>query len=319
MLTRSSVGAVLAAGWALIAAVIIALFVQKSDGNSALGAFIWTGLAIVSSLCVLVTVVALLVLVFGSDDRFLNSVATSSHPYILGLAGLIGLTFAFHGIDVESTNFSQEEQRGTSSLPEQSRFSETVIDNPDYTVRRVIVGESAEAYRIAATVISKSEAPLILDRARFGYSSTEPGCGIPGGGSTSLGFALVQDVYVRGTQVDRANVLSKDGPLAGFTTPAESAGLRADACGNITEFAIEIPVTMNLEPLGIVDLSIEIPKTLRIVVADRANMRDALRVIRPRGAAASVNYTGSDSYACVFPPIEYGLSQEVLRLSCPRG
>jgi len=252
--------------------VIVALFVQKSDGNSSLVTLTYMGVATVSVLAIWSAVVAVRLRGRPHDHRFAGYHRHPARVAIGAMAGVVGLVTALVGIDAEDSDFGVLPSGDRIVLPSAGRdqhpplsssasMPERVHDSEELAVRNVLVASNSDHIRVMATVSNKTKATVVADQASVGLHLQRPtGCT-----GDFPPIYKVDDSLTVNAQGATGSVTMDGGPLDGFSVPA-SGRLVLD-CAD-TELTLGFKIAVTLPPLQSSYLVIEVPRRLHAVLQD---------------------------------------------------
>lgn len=305
-------------GLLFVSAVLVALFVQKSDGNSALETIFYLALGATGSLAVATGVIGIRYARRFHDHEW-AWYYSKPYMYFLVLAtGLAAVVFSFNVIDREDSDFLTG-----------SGVDEFTADAGGVAVRNLYIAESDQYIRFVVSIVNATEAPVVLDEAQFDVQieNTATSCA----GDFPI-YRLDDPITVRDGNIEGAKLLAEGGPLQGFEVA--SRGRLEFFCAD-TELSLSFPVNIGLGPLQTTYLALDLPNMLNVTLEDMILYNEANRGKYPIGSqdtvalqlnladlasdeiatmTARVRHSSNDIWACVSKNSRH--DDDATRLAC---
>jgi hypothetical protein len=265
--SRSRVNQILGYATSGTTIVLTALFIQKSDGNSAVETVALLGMAAVGAFLVAATFASHVYLAAPQSHRFSWYLSKRSLSVIGGVGGVALLVLSMALIDREDADYNQPPV-GHVTVDSGSKHvnGEIVGDGDSVSLRNLIVSSNNEATRLVVSVVNTSKAPVVLDSASFvNVGDSDVGCA-----DVQQRYSVDGEVHVDEKGRARAELRADEGPLAGFVVSA--FGVYADECGPQTGIRLDFPISMGLNPQEASSLTIDIRKTAWLVEESSAGL-----------------------------------------------
>lgn len=235
-------------GLAFVATVLVALFVQKSDGNSAWSTLLYLLMAASGTFLTILSVIGFRFWKYRHINRLSWALSRTSIVIGAGVVGLLLIASSLMGIDKEDSVVGPELGSG-----------ESVKDSNSIALRNFQAVQNEDAIRIAVTLINKRKNATTVDTVEIGYirDRSNVHCYIP---ADAPPFYTVKDtVKFEDGGTGLATVEPRTGPFAGY--PILAQGTLVFGCGS-ARFKIVFPVTINLSSQGSTTLTIELPRNI---------------------------------------------------------
>jgi hypothetical protein len=232
--------------------VLVALFIQKSDGNTAAETIFLLGLGAIGVLLLMVPVVGLIY--FGRrHEHELRWIWRTPVLSVVGLViGALLLWVAFDRIDREDTDY-----RDTAGADEFTVIGDGVA------LANLQIAESETLTRVLVTVINTELVPIVLSRAEFRLDQEDPNViGCAGNFPT---YTLDDRIAVSDGEIVDASASAESGSMEGFTVHVDGR-LRFFCLGS--SLTVSLPVSIDLGPQETSALALDFPLEVRAVLDD---------------------------------------------------
>ena len=259
-------------GAGFVSLVLVALFVQKSDGNSTLGtigllAVASAGAMLLTACCMGVAVRARRATPVGCLTWLLSR---RTSIVLTAASGVVLLTVASVGIDAGPSDFAQEptepakqeatcNERADEAHGEQEATNDAgtkVHDAASIALRGLtIAADETGGRRAGLTIVNKTESPIVLDSMCISFSSTIA-CAAPLPPEEGI-FKITDEITVHGERIMGGGLIRD-----GFTVPI--TGRYYSECPGRQVVTISAPVSIGLAPLETMSLGVDFPAILRI-------------------------------------------------------
>jgi len=243
-------------------AVLTALFIQKSDGNSAVETVFLLGAAAAGAFLVAATFASHVYLSDPQPHRLSWYLSKRPLAVVGGLVGVVLVVVSMARIDREDSDYSQPPlPHREDALGSRRMSTEIVADGESVTLRNLLVSDNLQAVRVVVSVVNTSKAPVVLSRASWTNAGPPLSDSCERAGQR---YELDDDVNVDVTGKAHAELQAIEGPLAGF--PVRANGVHHERCnGSQPGTHLEFPVAMVLDPLEATSLTIDVRKSVRVV------------------------------------------------------
>lgn len=236
---------------AISASVLVALFVQKSDGHSVVVTVFLLGVAFAGAMLIGAAVAGIVYKFHDASSPPNRLHWYLSRPLLFGSLGIVGallLTFSMGAIDTRNPDYLQPPVG-----------SEKVRDSESIAMRNLVLSQTDAATRFSATLVNKQNSPLVLSAARIVLRALTPDNACLRGDEQYL---LSGDVEIDNENEASASLEAKRGPLEGSTVAGKGSYL--EACEE-KRLSISFPITLALGPMEPANLTVDVAVNIRLV------------------------------------------------------
>ncbi|WP_337831809.1 hypothetical protein [Pseudonocardia sp. TMWB2A] len=268
----------LAAGFTTL--VLIGVFIQKSDGNSAVETILLLGCSVVGVLALTLSFVCVVDFV---QSETVHTIRENAKATVLSLMATVGaatmLVWPLQVIDSDEKSYTQPEvnhlgkdtgalipsfDRPAVSPPTDLPRSEMVSDSDDLSLRNLQILEGRGVFRISVAVQNKRQVSIAVTRFEIEGSVTEAMCASPGESYR---------IELRGPVTFTPAGVLHDGSIGRIGEPFDvraTGSLVRNTCGGVERFKLAAPLELTLDPLGATNFSLDLnEKELRSIRFDR--------------------------------------------------
>jgi hypothetical protein len=298
---------------ALVAVVFVALFVQKSDGNTSAETLLLLGLGSCGVALVAFAGAAVASGMKPIRQKLLAVGGRRFAPVVALCVGSILIGFSLYRIDAGPSDFSQqavahppvfygstglslEPPAPNSSYVPQRSSPEVTHESDKLAVRNMVFAENGSTTRVAVSIVNKSESPVVLSGLGINLKYPEDRRNTCYNSGPQM-YQVVGDIDVAGNSEASGSLLAKSGSLAGFTTKIRGRG-REDICYGGLSLALQAEISTSLAPLETLEITIDFIDGLTVENSPSSRVKFEIPPSSGR-LAISLNENGVDEDASV--------------------